>query len=555
MTENMIWVLGLIMIICGASVPDVVKAEDRFPLSIIHINDLHARFEPTNPSGGICEEGEDCIGGYARTVYTVKRLLNEQKDLNPIYINAGDSFQGTLWYNIGRWNVTQQFLNLLPADAMTLGNHEFDHSIEGLVPFLETVDTSMLVANMDSAHEPTAQGLYEKSKIIERSGRKIGLIGVILETTYDLANTGDMIFSNESDAIRKEAQLLMAQGANIIVVISHCGYEVDKVIAANAGDVIDVIIGSHSHTFLFTGDVAPGPDKPRGDYPTQVTHQLSGHRVLIVQAGAYAKYVGNLTVYFDANGDILDFEGAPIYMAHDVPEDETVLAELVPWKEIIDEQGKVVVGRTVVDLTKNDCSDRECNLGNFFCDAMIHSFAGLTPFDQKEWTNVSIGLAATGGLRVPLFRGNLTYAHLVTMSPFENKLVAYNLPGSNVIAALEYAVSKIDLANGVYSSMYYMQVSGLKVTYDYTKPVNSRVVDVKARCADCNVPIYEPLEPTKVYRIVTPDFLQGGGDGFSMLTGGTDIQIGVTDVDALISYTGNISPIYTGHEQRIIIQP
>lgn len=48
----------------------------------------------------------------------VRRLLEEQKDYNPIYINAGDSFQGTLWYNIGRWNVTQELLNILPADAM-----------------------------------------------------------------------------------------------------------------------------------------------------------------------------------------------------------------------------------------------------------------------------------------------------------------------------------------------------------------------------------------------------------------------------------------------------
>ena len=76
------------------------------------------RFEPTDIYGGTCDDGKNCIGGYARTVYTVKRLLEEQKQTNPIYFNAGDSFQGTLWYNIGRWNVTSQFLNILPADAM-----------------------------------------------------------------------------------------------------------------------------------------------------------------------------------------------------------------------------------------------------------------------------------------------------------------------------------------------------------------------------------------------------------------------------------------------------
>ncbi|XP_064539669.1 apyrase isoform X2 [Drosophila montana] len=541
------WALMLLIVGAGHS----LAAEDRFPVSLIHINDFHARFEPTDTSGGICDAGEECVGGYARTVHMVRRLLEEQRDLNPIYINAGDSFQGTLWYNIGRWNVTQQFLNMLPADVMTLGNHEFDHGVEGVVPFLKTINTSMLVANMDNAHEPTMDGLYERSKILERGGRKIGLIGVILETTDTLANTGKLIFRNESDTIREEARQLQEQGANIIIVISHCGYDVDKVIAANAGDVIDVIVGSHSHTFLYTGD-PPGPDKSRGDYPTQVIHS-SGHRVLIVQAGCYAKYVGNLTVYFDDKGDVLDFEGAPLYMGQDVPEDEEVLKALQPWKEVIDSEGQVVVGRTMVDLTKSDCSDRECNLGNFFCDAIVHTFTGLTPFNQNAWTNVSIGLAATGGLRMALLRGNLTYAHMVNMSPFENKLMAYNLPGRKLVDALEYGVSKIDLDNGVTSSYIMLQVAGLKVTYDYTKPVNSRVVSVLVRCADCDVPIYEPLEPAKVYRIASPDFLQGGGDGFTMLAEGTDIQVSITDLEALLSYTSNIDPIYTGLEGRITV--
>lgn len=50
----------------------------------------------------------------------VKKLLMQRNNTNPIYLNAGDSFQGTLWYNIGRWNVTSHFLNMLPADAMVI---------------------------------------------------------------------------------------------------------------------------------------------------------------------------------------------------------------------------------------------------------------------------------------------------------------------------------------------------------------------------------------------------------------------------------------------------
>lgn len=67
-----------------------------------------------------CKPGDKCIGGYARTVTVVKQLKEKHKDHNPIYLNAGDSFQGTLWYNFLRWNVTSHFLNLLQADVMVL---------------------------------------------------------------------------------------------------------------------------------------------------------------------------------------------------------------------------------------------------------------------------------------------------------------------------------------------------------------------------------------------------------------------------------------------------
>lgn len=113
---------------------------------------------------------------------------------------------------------------------------------------------------------------------------------------------------------------------------------------------------------------------------------------------------------------------------------------------------------------------------------------------------------------------------MVSMSPFTNTLIAFNLPGAKILEALEYSVSKIDLENGVTSSHIMLQVAGLKITYDYTKPINSRVISVLVRCADCPVPLYEPLDPTKTYRLVTSDFLHGGGDGYTMLKGGTDVQ-------------------------------
>lgn len=96
------------------------EEDELWPLAIIHLNDFHARFEETNPQANTCKDGEVCIGGYARVVTKVKELQAKYAELayHPIYLNAGDSFQGTLWYNVLRWNVTAYFMNEPAADVM-----------------------------------------------------------------------------------------------------------------------------------------------------------------------------------------------------------------------------------------------------------------------------------------------------------------------------------------------------------------------------------------------------------------------------------------------------
>lgn len=79
---------------------------------------MHAKFEETNLQANTCKNLNECIGGYARIVHMVKELKASRP--NVIYLNAADNFQGTLWYIMFRWNVTQHFLNLLPADVMVM---------------------------------------------------------------------------------------------------------------------------------------------------------------------------------------------------------------------------------------------------------------------------------------------------------------------------------------------------------------------------------------------------------------------------------------------------
>lgn len=76
---------------------------------------------------------------------------------------------------------------------------------------------------------------------------------------------------------REAERLVRDEGVNIVIVLSHCGLDVDKRIAAEGGPNIDIIVGGHSHTFMFTGPNPPGPDKPLDDYPAVVEN--NGHKV------------------------------------------------------------------------------------------------------------------------------------------------------------------------------------------------------------------------------------------------------------------------------------
>lgn len=120
------------------------------------------------------------------------------------------------------------------------------------------------------------------------------------------------------------------QGVDIIIALTHCGLGVDYRIAKETAPFVDVIVGGHSHTFMYTvkeGESAPGPDKVKDVYPAVVETE-DGHRVLIVQASARMKYVGDLVVFFDKEGKVVKWQGAPIYLDHEIKQGEFIFSSL-----------------------------------------------------------------------------------------------------------------------------------------------------------------------------------------------------------------------------------
>ncbi|KAH9636325.1 hypothetical protein HF086_012590 [Spodoptera exigua] len=421
-----------------------------------------------------------CIGGFARLATLVRQRLVEEPD--SLLLNAGDSFQGTLWYNILRWNVTQDFMNMLPHDAHVLGNHEFDNGIEGLVPYLKHLNSKVVTANIIDDLEPTMQGLYEKSIIVTRKNRRIGIIGVLIATTDILASTGRLKFTDEIEAVKEEAEKLNAQGVDIIIVLSHCGLDIDREIALHAGPHIDIIVGGHSHTLLFNGEA---PENTR---------------------------------------DVLD--------------------KIEKYLPLIEDKASEEIGSALVELSA-DCACSECNLGNFMCDAFMH--ATIPRAGPNQWNYAHFCVNNRGVIRAAIDSGVITYEGIIVASPFENNVEVFDLKGEHIMEMLEFSVE-----NQQRPGARLLQVAGLRVTFDGSRPVNSRVVDVQVRCIECDVPRYEPLKLDQYYKVVSQSFIANGGDGYNMISENRkNIEVLGVDYDVLSSYIRHQSPVFAENEGRL----
>ena len=108
----------------------------------------------------------------------VKEIRHKSKN-NSLFLNAGDSFQGTVWYSLYKWRIVSHFTKLLDYDAMTIGNHEFDDGVDGYYPFVD--DTKAFIptvcCNIDVSNEPKLRGKIKKSIVMEVDNQKIGIIG------------------------------------------------------------------------------------------------------------------------------------------------------------------------------------------------------------------------------------------------------------------------------------------------------------------------------------------------------------------------------------------
>lgn len=458
-----------------------------FNLTVLHTNDFHSRFEPISRFDSGCSEEDNlegkCFGGSARLITAINDARARAE--NPVLLDGGDQFQGTLFYTYYKGMLAAEMMNHLGYDGMTVGNHEFDDGPEVLRGFMDAVEFPILMSNADVSNEPALAGVLKKSSIIEVGGEKIGLIGATPEDTDELASPGDNItFSDPLTAIQREVDMLTKMGVNKIIVLSHLGHKTDLEIVPQLTGV-DVVVEGHSNTFLSnTSDRASGP------YPMMIGNTA------LVSAYAYGKYLGELNVVFDDDGNIKSATGEPIVMDGAVAEDAAIKARIAeaaaPLEEI--RQKVVASAAEAIDGDRGNCRARECQMGNLVADAMLARVA-----DQ----GIQIAIANGGGIRASIDAGEVTMGEVLTVLPFQNTLATFDITGAVLLEALENGVSQMEEGAGRFA-----QVAGMSFTVTPGNEVGNRISNVMVGGA--------PLDMSATYGAVSNNYVRNGGDGYKM---------------------------------------
>jgi 5'-nucleotidase / UDP-sugar diphosphatase len=501
-----------------------------FTLHLLHINDFHSRIESINAFDSTCsaedEAAGECFGGAARLFTAINRLRDELKanGENVLVLNAGDAFQGSLFFTTYSGQTEAEMMNRIGLDAMVYGNHEFDLGPEPLAAFIETAEFPVLSGSVDVSADNLLAPLTEDHLVLDVGGKKVAIVAATTPDTPEIASPGPAVkFRDPVEYLTATVDRLAAEGVDKIVLLSHLGVT-DDIAVAEAVPGIDVIVGGHDH-YLFSNTDADAPYK----YPLMVTGP-GGQAVPIVQAGSYSKYLGHLEVTFDDAGKVTAATGDTLLLDASVTPDQGVLDRIKELSGPIEELKASVVAEVGADIDggRGRCRAMECQMGNLVAEAML---------DRVKGQGVTIALQNGGGLRASIGAGTVTKGDVLAVLPFQNTLSTFNITGAGIVAALENGVSQVEEGAGRFP-----QVAGLRFTWDSAAPPGSRVRTVEVQDGDA----WAPVDPAKVYAAVTNNFLRGGGDGYAVLrdqaTNAYDYGPGLDDV--LSDYLAD-NPDYT----------
>ncbi len=430
-------------------------------LTILHTNDMHSHLVPYD------YKGLKSIGGVAREATLVERIESQEPG-RVLLLDAGDVFQGTPIFNFFHGKVEYDAFDALGYAATTVGNHDLDDGLANLE--LQDRDRHFLLINSNLVDPRTGKYLFTPYHLFARGGVKIGVFGVLGDQGPDDAwaavakvNQRGMKILDPVTVARQMAKELRAKGADVVVLLSHCGFVEDKALAARVKG-IDLIVGGHSHTEV------DSPVAVRdGSWTTYVT-----------QAACYDRFLGRVDLTVD-HGRLVKEGGYLIPIAGDTPADAKVAALIAPYEARIAARMDTVIGQAPQGLSVAGAWQGDSQLGDWAADLL------------RKGTHSEIAMINAGGLRAAISPGPVSVGDIFTVFPFDDRVVTLDMAGSLI-------QRQLDAVAAHKASM--LDVSGMTFAV-----ADGRATDIKVAG--------RPLEPSQLYTVTTVDYLAEGNDHYT----------------------------------------
>ncbi|MFN4200574.1 5'-nucleotidase C-terminal domain-containing protein [Fervidobacterium riparium] len=471
-------------------------------ITVFHVNDTHGHAWSFTDSAG------NVIGGFA----TVASIIDAERKVNPnvLFLHAGDINTGVPESDLLNALPDIFVLNRMKLDAVAVGNHEFDKPRDVLLKQISWAKFPFLSANIYKGGEP----LFTQYIIKNVGGVRIAIIGFTTEHTKILEgpNSEDLEFKNVIEVAKQLVPEIRKQ-ADVVIALTHLGvgqgysdiYTTADQLAQNV-EGIDLIIDGHSHTNMTSPMVVNG--------------------VPIVQAFEWAKVLGKIDMEVE-NGKVVKIEWSaiPVIQSKVVGKDEAgkniyqVVTPEAPYvKTALDYFKKLggakldtVIGRTEILLNgeRADVRSKTTNLANLIADSM------------KWKTGADVALTNGGGIRASIKPGEIKIRDVLTVLPFGNTLYVLEMKGSDLVKVFEYAAS---VPNGQGA---FLQVAGATWKAEGGK-LTELLIGGK------------PVDPEKIYKVVTNDYMAAGGDGYATLKGQKGYNTFYVMADVVVEYIQNV---------------
>jgi 5'-nucleotidase len=493
-------------------------------LQLLNVSDWHAQLEPAGGVGGAA-----LLSSY----WKADRATNP----NTLTLTAGDAFGGSPPLS-GFFDEEPAInaMNLMGFDADTLGNHNFDRGIEHLQRMIDLADFSYVSANLENVDDEL-DGVAPY-RIFRRGKIKIAVIGITNPEAPTLVfpgRFGSIEVTDPVAAAQRARRAAREEGAKVFVAIAHMGVTGTDSSGERTGPLVDFAEG------------VDGFDVILGDH-TDVQYLKRINGALVLENRSRGLTYARTTLRVErGTGRVLSSEAefvTPVDTA-EIDPDPSVLAMLEPYSTqltaLLDTRIGTAAGFFPRGGTPAIERIGEAAIGNLVADSMrvrygtqlaLTNGGGIRSSLPSTYVPKDLTLDRTAPAPFDLVTGDV-----FTVLSFGNVVVTRTVTGAQLYAALEHGVSAAPSANGRFP-----QISGFRFTYDSTAPAGSRVRSV---ALSDGTPI---LPDASVYTLATNDFVNAGGDGYTMLADGNGSSREVM-ADVLLAYIqelGTVTPVIDG---------